>query len=71
MPWVLRAWAIIALTGWLLGNAARKAVRATRTDAAQAKLGLAAIAAGAWLRFFSWHTFSAPKSFNGSPSAGC
>ena len=67
MPWVLRAWAIIALTGWLLGMLRARVFGPREPMRLKSKLGLAGIAAVACAALFGFAYFFGSEEFQGSP----
>jgi len=66
MPWVLRAWAILALAGWLLGMLRAAIFGPCEPMRLKSKLVLAAIPAAACTVLFGMAYFLGSEEFNGS-----
>jgi hypothetical protein len=66
MPWVLRAWAIMALAGWLLGMLRAVVFGPREPMRLKRKLALAAIPATACVALFGLAYFFGSEEFHGS-----
>ena len=67
MPWVLRAWAILALAGWLLGMLRAVFFGPRGSMRLKRKLLLAALPAAACTALFGLAYFFGSEEFHGSP----
>lgn len=66
MPWVLRAWAILALAGWLLGMFRALLFGPREPMRLRIKLALAAVPAAACVALFALAYFFGSEEFHGS-----
>jgi len=66
MPWVLRAWAVLALAGWLLGMLRALLFGPREPMRLKRKLVLAAVPAGASVALFALAYFFGSEEFHGS-----